>query len=67
VFDRDGSRFISAAEVRDAMPNHAEIRTDAEVVDMIREAFDASDGQVNYEEFVENYDDKVSSLIAIAC
>merc|ERR1712046_289496 len=52
VFDKDGTGFISAAELRHIMTNLGEKLTDEEVEEMIREADMDGDGQVNYEEFV---------------
>ena len=52
VFDKDGSRFISAAEFRYVMTDLGEKLTDEEVDEMIREADIDGDGRVNYEEFV---------------
>ncbi|RXH96674.1 hypothetical protein DVH24_009178 [Malus domestica] len=52
VFDKDQNGFISAAELRHVMANLGEKLTDEEVSEMIREADDDGDGQVNYEEFV---------------
>jgi len=50
VFDRDGNGFISAADFRRAMTKLGGILTDEEVDVVIREA---SDGQINYEQFVK--------------
>ena len=49
VFDKDGSGFISAAELRHVITNLDENFTDQEVDEMIREAVVDRDGQVNYE------------------
>jgi calmodulin len=51
-FDKDGSGFISAAELRHVLTNLGEKLTDEEIDEMIREADVDGDGQVNYEEFV---------------
>nr|AMY59971.1 calmodulin 1 [Pyrus x bretschneideri] len=52
VFDKDQNGFISAAELRHVMANLGEKLTDEEVNEMICEADEDGDGQVNYEEFV---------------
>ncbi|EOD33609.1 calmodulin [Emiliania huxleyi CCMP1516] len=55
VFDKDGSGFISAAELRHIMTNlaGAEKLTNEQVDEMLREAAIDGDGQMNYEEFVK--------------
>ena len=53
VFDKDGNGFISAAELRHVMTNLGEKLNEEEVDEMIREADQDGDGQVNYEEFVK--------------
>eukprot|EP00005_Dracoamoeba_jomungandri_P001875 CAMPEP_0174257642 /NCGR_PEP_ID=MMETSP0439-20130205/6752_1 /TAXON_ID=0 /ORGANISM="Stereomyxa ramosa, Strain Chinc5" /LENGTH=148 /DNA_ID=CAMNT_0015340815 /DNA_START=80 /DNA_END=526 /DNA_ORIENTATION=- len=53
VFDKDGSGFISAAELRHVMTNLGEKLTDEEVDEMLREADVDKDGQILYEEFVK--------------
>jgi hypothetical protein len=50
-FDRDGSGFISTAEIRHVMTNLGEKLTDEEVDEMVREVAEGGD-KVNYEEFV---------------
>eukprot|EP00753_Platysulcus_tardus_P018316 PLAT6820.3.p4 GENE.PLAT6820.3~~PLAT6820.3.p4 ORF type:complete len:151 (-),score=56.54 PLAT6820.3:177-629(-) len=52
VFDRDGSGFITAAEMRHVMINLGEKLSDEEVDDMIREAGVDDAGRVNYKTFV---------------
>jgi calmodulin len=53
VFDKDGSGFISAAELKNIMTNLGEKLTDEEVDEMVREADVNGDGQIDYEEFVK--------------
>jgi len=53
AFDRDGSGFISAAELRHVMTNLGEKLTDDEVDSMVRECDVDGDGSINYEEFVK--------------
>jgi calmodulin len=53
VFDKDGNGFISAEELRHVMTNLGEKLTDEEVNEMIREADQDGDGQVDYSEFVK--------------
>merc|ERR1712178_450071 len=48
VFDRDGSGFISAAEIRHIMSNLGEKITDEEMDEMLAEADVDSDGKVDY-------------------
>ncbi|KAK3097154.1 hypothetical protein FSP39_006899 [Pinctada imbricata] len=49
VFDKDGSGFISASELKHVMTNLGEKLTDEEVEEMMREADVDKDGRVNYE------------------
>ena len=49
VFEKDGSGFISVAELRHVITNLDENFTDQEVDEMIHEAVVDRDGQVNYE------------------
>ena len=53
VFDKDGSGFISKAELKYIMANLGEKLSDEEIDEMIREADVDGDGQINYEEFVQ--------------
>nr|VDD12851.1 unnamed protein product [Brassica rapa] len=56
VFDKDQNGFISAAELRHVMTNLGEKLTDEEVEEMVREADVDGDGQINCEEFCQDYD-----------
>ncbi|XP_051143030.1 calmodulin-2/4-like isoform X2 [Andrographis paniculata] len=58
VFDKDQNGFISASELRHVMTNIGEKLTDEEVGEMIREADEDGDKQINYEEFVKIMMDK---------
>ncbi|XP_074659978.1 neo-calmodulin-like [Tubulanus polymorphus] len=53
VFDKDGSGYISAAELRHAMTNLGEKMPDEDVDEMIREADVAGDGQIKYDAFTK--------------
>ncbi|XP_042557368.1 calmodulin-like [Dipodomys spectabilis] len=53
VFDKDGSGFVSAAELRQVLTTLGEKLTDLEVDEMIREADIDGNGLLNYEEFVQ--------------
>ena len=53
VFDRDGTGLIPVGALRHVLTSLCERLTDEELNDMIREAHVDSDGQVNYEEFVD--------------
>jgi len=52
IFDRDGSSFISAAELRQVMASLGENLTDDEIDEMIRETGQDGDGRIDYNEFV---------------
>eukprot|EP00933_Yihiella_yeosuensis_P040208 TRINITY_DN3444_c2_g1_i1.p1 TRINITY_DN3444_c2_g1~~TRINITY_DN3444_c2_g1_i1.p1 ORF type:complete len:157 (-),score=49.13 TRINITY_DN3444_c2_g1_i1:236-706(-) len=52
VFDRDCDGFISAGELRTSMMGLGEQLQDREVDEMIREADQDGDNQINYDEFV---------------
>lgn len=52
TFDKDGSGFISADELRQVMTQLGQCLGDDEVDAMIQEADEDGDGQINYEEFV---------------
>ena len=49
MFDKDGNGYISALELRHVMTNLGEKLTEDEVDEMIAEADQDGDGQVNYE------------------
>lgn len=53
LFDNDGNGFISAAELRHVMTNLGETLTDEEVDELMREADQNGDGQIDYNEFVK--------------
>ncbi|KAL2507368.1 Calmodulin-7 [Forsythia ovata] len=53
VFDTDQDGFISAAELHHFMLNLRKNLTNEEVDEMIHEADDDGDGQINFEEFVK--------------
>ncbi|KAF9649947.1 putative calmodulin [Thelephora ganbajun] len=52
VFDRDGSGYISAAELKQVLASLGERLTDDEIDMMIGEVDVDRDGQIDYEEFV---------------
>ena len=52
VYDRDGSGFISASELRHVMADSGVRLSVKELDNMLREADIDGDGQINYEEFV---------------
>lgn len=52
VFDKNGDKMISAAELRHVLINLGEKLSDAEVEEMIKDADSNRDGFVDYEEFV---------------
>ena len=49
VFDKDQNGYISEAELKQVMRQLGEELTDEELQEMIREADEDGDGQVNYE------------------
>ena len=49
IFDKDGSGYISAAELRHVLTHLGEKLMDEEVDELIREAEITGDGQVNYD------------------
>ena len=49
VFDKNGNGFISAAELRHVMTKLGETVTEAQANEMVREADNDGDGQVNYD------------------
>lgn len=54
VFDKDGSGYITADELRDFLTRLGEPLTDEEVDDLLRQADLDGDGQISYEEFVKS-------------
>lgn len=52
VFDRNGTGYVCAVELRHLMINLGEKLTEKEVDEMIREADMDGDGQINYAEFM---------------
>jgi calmodulin len=54
VFDKDGSGYITADELRDFLTRMGEPLTDDEVDDLLRQADLDGDGQISYEEFVKS-------------
>ncbi len=53
IFEKDGSGYISASELRGVMTTLGEKLTDEEIEDLIKEADIDSDGMINYHEFVK--------------
>lgn len=53
AFDKDCSGYITADELRQVMTSLGEQLTDEEIEEMIREADNDGDGQINYQEFVQ--------------
>ncbi|EGR29508.1 hypothetical protein IMG5_154530 [Ichthyophthirius multifiliis] len=54
VFDKDGSGFINAAELRNYMCKLGEPQTDDEIDDLIKECVVNSEGKINYVDFVQS-------------
>lgn len=52
IFDKDGTGYVSASELRHVLTHLGEKLSDEEVDEMIREADITGDGQVNYDHFV---------------
>ena len=53
MFDSDGSGKISQEELKLVMQNLGEKLTDEEITEMIREADEDGDGEVDFDEFVK--------------
>lgn len=53
VFDKEGTGVLSAADLRKIVTTMGEKLTDEEVEELIREADDDGDGQINYQEFTQ--------------
>ena len=53
VFDRDGNGFITSHELRHIMNNLGEGLTPEEIEEMVKEADQDNDGQIDYDEFVK--------------
>ena len=49
IFDKDGTGYVSASELRHVLTHLGEKLSDEEVDEMIREADITGDGQVNYD------------------
>lgn len=71
VFDKDGNGKISQQELKLVMKNLGENLTDEEINEMIREADDNGDGEVDYEEFVKMMQTKwgatCRAVLALVC
>lgn len=53
IFDKDGSGYVSAAELRHVLEHLGEQLTDGEVDELIREVDMTGEGYVNYEDCVK--------------
>mmetsp|Transcript_49288 Transcript_49288/g.123930 ORF Transcript_49288/g.123930 Transcript_49288/m.123930 type:complete len:83 (+) Transcript_49288:90-338(+) len=53
VFDRDGHGVIRADDLRQILRDLGDVMDDGEIEEMIYEADTASNGQIQYEPFVE--------------
>lgn len=63
IFDKDGTGYVSASELRHVLTHLGEKLSDEEVDEMIREADITGDGQVNYDrEFYFQFRLKKNSL-----
>lgn len=63
IFDKDGTGYVSASELRHVLTHLGEKLSDEEVDEMIREADITGDGQVNYDrEFYFQFMFKKNSL-----
>eukprot|EP01139_Manchomonas_bermudensis_P006034 Amastigsp_a176283_338.p1 type:complete len:153 gc:universal Amastigsp_a176283_338:32-490(+) len=52
VFDKDGSGYISASELRHVLTNLGDRLAEVEVNSMLSEADTGADGRINYQSFV---------------
>ena len=53
VFDRDGNGFITSHELRNIMNSLGENLSPEEIEEMVKEADQENDGQIDYDEFVK--------------
>merc|ERR1712183_240382 len=53
IFDKDGSGFIDAKELKNVMEGLGEDLTDEEIDEMVKEADLNGDGKISYDEFVK--------------
>lgn len=53
VFDKDGNGYVTADELKAVMASLGEKLSDAEVMEMVKEADSNGDGKIDYQEFVK--------------
>jgi calmodulin len=53
LFDNDGNGYISTSELRQVMATLGENPTDQEVAELMQEADENGDGQIDFQEFVK--------------